>query len=103
MLFNTSFNDSYSDTMDKLMQSAQARYERKPKSDNAGASNTIFNMAKTINRESGNRYVYAKLKPLEGTFEQAKQFRAEGKLGKCLSVLRYIEIQMLYGRYSFSV
>ena len=102
-MYNTSFNISDIDTMDKLMQSAQARYERTPKSDNAGASNTVYNMAKTLNRQSGNRYVYAKLKPLEGTFEQAKQFKTEGKLGKCLSVLRFIEIQMLYGRYSFNI
>lgn len=77
-----------------MSESAQIRYNR---GDYGGASNTFYNI---IRRLKGN-YDLKQIKSIKGTFEQAKNYYAEGNILQCLSVLKYIETEVLYGRYNF--
>lgn len=95
MTFNKTFNSwSQIDAMDNMLQSAKVRYNRQ---DFGGASNNFYNMSRAI---KGN-YNLKDVRPLKGTFEQAKEFYLEGKLLRSLSILKYIQTEVLYGRYVF--
>ena len=92
------FNNS-EPTLKLLFNSAVARYNRQ---DGAGAANTINNAARNLipnNEDGSNKINFYKLRPTEGTIEDAIKAQKEGNLMLALRVLKYIELGFHCGTF----
>lgn len=86
--------------LEQMFNSAVVRYNRK---DNAGAANTIFNAARNLiskNEDGSNSINLYKLQPLEGSIQDAIKAHAAGKIMRTLRILKHIQLEFHYGRYT---
>lgn len=83
-----------------MFNSAVVRYKRQ---DNTGAANTIYNAARNLiakNEDGSNSINLYKLQPLEGTIQDALKAHKEGKTMRTLRILKHIQLEFHYGRYT---
>lgn len=80
-----------SKSMLTMYNSAIARYNRQ---DPIGAADTLRNMAKTINPSTN----FHKVEATPGTIENAIAAYSEGKFRHTLQILKYLSLEMHYGR-----
>ncbi len=85
-------------TIMSLYCSAVVRYKRK---DSSGAADTIRNMAKNLiplNPDGTASVNFYKLSPVRGSIEDAVTAMQQGKTRLTLQILKYIHLEMHYGR-----